>query len=58
MDRLIILAVAVAIAGVLSGGIYAVSGAGAPNAFVVNRFTGSVWICSYNCQQVPYKNSN
>jgi hypothetical protein len=59
MDRMIILAIAVVIAGALSGGIYAVSGAGAANAFVVNRLTGSVWICSSRCEPVPtYRNSN
>jgi hypothetical protein len=42
MDRLIILAIAIVIAGFLYGGIYAVSGSGSAFPVVVNRFTGQV----------------
>jgi hypothetical protein len=49
MDRLIILAIAIAIAGGLSGGVYSVSG-GNGSSFVINRFTGAAWYCgAQNC---------
>ena len=46
-----ILAIAIMIAGVLSGGVYSVSGSTTTGAVVVDRFTGTVWSCSGNCAQ-------
>jgi hypothetical protein len=47
MDRLYILAIAIVIAGSLSGGFYSVTGMGNGSA-VINRFTGSTWACDYS----------
>jgi hypothetical protein len=41
MERLVILAVALVIAGFLSGGVYQVS-AGQSGSYITNRLTGSV----------------
>jgi hypothetical protein len=46
MDRLVILAVAIVIAGALSGGLYTATGQGTGGAIVVNRFTGNGWYCA------------
>ena len=51
-----IVAAALVIAGLMSGGRYAVSGAGQGNAIVVDRLTGSAWNCwSRECTPVTYK---
>lgn len=56
MDRLYILAAALALAGFLSGGIYTVTGS-LGNAVVINRFTGSVWYCTASgCSGRQYTN--
>jgi hypothetical protein len=58
MDRLMILAVAIVIAGALSGGVYSASGSYS-NAIVINRFTGTVWNCNLlSCIQIARGNSN
>jgi hypothetical protein len=54
MDRLFIIAIAIMIAGVLSGGLYSVGGMS--NGFsVINRITGSTWACDYTgCVKLHY----
>jgi hypothetical protein len=44
MDRIYILAIAIVIAGALSGGLYTAAG-GNGSGYVINRFTGSGWYC-------------
>jgi hypothetical protein len=57
MDRLIILALAIVVAGFLNGGVYAVSGGGSAFPIVMIRFTGQVWSCSVvACSTVKYAN--
>jgi hypothetical protein len=46
MDRLYILAIAIVIAGALSGGVYSVAGTGTGGSIMFNRFTGSSWYCA------------
>jgi hypothetical protein len=46
MDRLLMLAIAIVIAGALSGGVYSIAGSGTGNSVVINRFTGKVWTCN------------
>jgi hypothetical protein len=60
MDRLFILAIAIMIAGALSGGFYSVAGTPGGGAMIINRLTGSVWDCTaIGCDPIPYrKNSN
>lgn len=66
MDRLVILAVAIVVAGALSGaggGIYSVAGTGTGTAMIVNRFTAKVWTCNISyCEPMafrdPIRNSN
>jgi hypothetical protein len=55
MDRLLILAMAIVIAGALSGGLYTTSGSN--GVYVVNRFTGSAWFCGLGTC-IPFKYSN
>jgi hypothetical protein len=58
MDRIYILAAAIALAGALSGGLYSVSGS-MGNAVMINRLTGSMWMCSLaGCQQTKFQISN
>ncbi len=57
MDRLYILAVALVLAGFLSGGIYTVTGAG-NSGIIVNRFTGNAWDCFGLCKPIPFRISN
>lgn len=55
MDRLYILAIAIVIAGALSGGVYSVSARGNAGIAVINRFTGSTWGCDLSgCIQLRY----
>lgn len=61
MDRLYILAIAFilagALSGLLSGGLFQLSGAGGAGFAVVNRLTGSVWFCGIgSC--TPYRYDN
>lgn len=50
MDRLVILAGALVLAGFLSGDLYTATGQGTGGAIVVNRFTGNGWYCgAMNC---------
>jgi hypothetical protein len=59
MGRVIVLAVAIALAGFVSGGIYTASSNGASGGVtIMNRFTGTVWSCFGSCEPVQYKNSN
>ena len=59
MDRLIILAIAIVIAGALSGGLYSISGTGNGMSMVINRFTGTVWNCTIlDCHQLAKQISN
>jgi hypothetical protein len=55
MGRLIILAVAIVIAGFLSGGVYQIS-AGQSGSYVVNRYTGSVSYCNTDCRPLSFRN--
>jgi hypothetical protein len=58
MDRLYVLAIAIVIAGALSGGVYSVSGANG-SAHIVNRFTGSTWYCgATTCLRAAYRGEN
>lgn len=52
LDRLMILAIAIVIAGALSGGLYTTTGDN--SAYVVNRFTGHVWFCGFECKALKY----
>ena len=57
MDRMFVLAAALIVAGLLSGGIYSIAGTNNGSAMVVNRFTGHVSFCSMlHCADV--RNSN
>jgi hypothetical protein len=59
MDRVIVLAVALVMAGFVSGGIYTASSNGASGGVtIMNRFTGTAWSCFNSCEPVQYKNSN
>ena len=55
MDRLFVLGAAILLAGLLSGGVYSVSGSGSGTAIVINKFTGAVWSCGYQCTRTDYK---
>ena len=56
MDRLYILAIAIVIAGALSGGFYSVSNS-STGPTIINRFTDSMWDCTAaGCERVPYTN--
>ena len=58
MDRLVILAVAIVIAGGLSGGIYTTVGTQG-TSMIVNRFTGSAWNCIVDsCSPARFRISN
>jgi hypothetical protein len=46
MDRLYVLAIAILLSGILSGGVYTIAAAGNGSTLVMNRFTGSVLFCS------------
>jgi hypothetical protein len=55
MDRLYILAIAIVIAGALSGGVYSVTTMGNNGSAVINRFTGSTWACdNTGCIRLRY----
>jgi len=57
MDKLFVLATAIALAGFLSGGLYqlAPNGGSAGGSKVLNRLTGSVWDCDYReCSPIKY----
>lgn len=45
MDRLYILAIALVLAGAMSGGVFSVSH-GNGNSTIINRFTGKGWFCN------------
>jgi hypothetical protein len=47
MDKIYILAAAIALAGFLSGGVYSVAGSASNRFIVVNKFTGSGWACDF-----------
>jgi len=59
MDRLIILAVALVIAGFLNGGgLYTVSN-GQATTHIINRFTGAGWYCAAsNCFRLIWHEQN
>jgi hypothetical protein len=61
MDRLIILALAIVIAGALSGasgGLYSVAGTGTGTSIIINRFTAKAWTCSILfCEPMAFRNS-
>ena len=46
MDRLFILAIAIVIAGALSGGVYTSAGSGSGGVVITNKFTGSSTFCA------------
>jgi hypothetical protein len=48
--NVLILAAAIVLAGILSGGFYSIS-AGQAGVNVVNRFTGTVWHCFGRCEK-------
>ncbi len=58
MGRLTIIALALAIAGLLSGGIYSVSSSGLSTAIVINRFTGAAWSCSVTCEPIETRRNS
>lgn len=59
MDRLVILAGALALAGLLSGGLYTATGQGTGGAVIVNRFTGNGWYCgAMNCVRLNWRDQN
>ncbi len=58
MDRLLILAIVIVIAGALSGGVYSVSGTGNGTALIVNRLSGNTWLCGLSCSPIRFNNSN
>jgi hypothetical protein len=59
MDRLFILAAAILIAGVFSGGLYSTASMGTYGSIVLNRFTGDAWQCGIgSCVKMAYKTSN
>jgi hypothetical protein len=59
MDRLIILAIAIMIAGALSGasgGLYSVAGTGTGTSVIVNRFTAKAWTCNIiYCESMAFR---
>jgi hypothetical protein len=61
MDRLIILAMAIVMAGALSGasgGLYSVAGTGTGTSVVINRFTAKAWTCNVLfCEPLAFRNS-
>ena len=59
MDRLFIFAIAIVLAGFLSGGVYSVADSGNTGAVIVNRFTGNGWYCGLlGCSPLTFKISN
>jgi hypothetical protein len=58
--RVLVLSVAIIIAGFLSGGVYQITGTGTVGGMaVLNRFTGSVWGCDPTyCSPVRYRTSD
>ena len=61
MDRLIILAMAIVMAGALSGvsgGLYSIAGTGTGTSVVINRFTAKAWTCNVLfCEPLAFRNS-
>lgn len=58
MDRLAIIALAIVIAGLLSGGVYSVSSSGLSTAIIINRFTGAAWSCSVVCELIETRRNS
>jgi hypothetical protein len=57
MDRLLVFAIAIVIAGALNGGLYTATGQGTGGAIIVNRFTGNGWYCgALQCFPLKWNN--